>query len=241
MSLRLAAASSQYLVNSSPPALVMPFSVGMWVNLAAVGSTVRTLWSYSDTGSTNNYFRIAMSSTEQIYATVAAGGAEDSGSASTATLAAGQWAHVYCRFLSTTSRVNQVYTQTAFNSNQDTTSVAVPSGLDTMAIGALVTSAGASSFWDGLIAEYWLVDSAYASVSGAKLKDCAPWGHATALDHIVEHRSFRKGWMDDINELYTRGQRQTWVPTNSPLVGHHPYICEQTFFRPDQARRLLII
>jgi hypothetical protein len=239
MSALCVAASAHVILSASITPLATtgyPFSLGMWVNLTAVGASARMLWSISDTGTTNNYLGVRMNSTEQIAIVARGGGTENVSTAVTPILTAGTWAYFVGRFISATNRVIHALGPGGFSSAQTTTNRA-PTGLDFMSIGCLNTSGGFSELWDGMIAEYWLANA-----------DCFPTDNATGLDPLVhklayggplafpglsskliEYRSFRRGpglWVEDnadMGEFFRGDGIGFWSSQNGIQSGPAPH------------------
>lgn len=243
------AASTQYLINSAPAVLDYPISVGMWINLAAVGASARTLWALSDTGTTNNYLMLRMTAGELISAVARAGGTESAASVATA-ITAGSWCFAVGKFLSSTERRSAVLHANGLVEFGSSAAARVPTGMDTMTIGALSTSGGITEPWDGLIGEYWLLnaDATVAPAAGwnadsiFQLAYGGPFSNPRLADKIIEYRSFRKypsSEGDEIGEVYHGMDRQTWTNTNGVTISHHPPL-PYWYEKPGQHRRLLV-
>lgn len=246
MSARFDGASTQYLVNSSPYIVGYPFTVGMFINLEAVGSVARVIWSLSDAGAADHYLAIGMTTGEAVSLTARAGGTENILTTSIS-LSAGSWGYVIGRFISSTNRRLCVLFGSG-SSSVDTTSIArAPTNLNTMTIGALVTSGGVSSPWDGMIAEYWLAegdvypDSSSTSPDVAFTRFIRDYGplRQGIKSKIVEHHSFFASPLDRMETYYGRGV-QTWANTNGVTTGPHPAL-QQTYNRISDMSRALII
>jgi hypothetical protein len=248
-------ASSQYLRNASPILTDYPFSVGLWVNLAAVGAVGRVLFSLTDTGSTNNYVKLQMSAGELVQQSAAAGGTANIQTATAGTqLSVGTWAFVVLRAIASTERRTSI-----FQPSEDlpvhhisTTAARAPTGMDTMLIGAHETSGGIEEPWDGGVAEFWLargdVGSSGADLPSALLLQLAlggPFSVPHVRRRVVDYRSFHSGVAggrsDKIGWVDGFGKRQVWAVGNGPLrLAPHvplPYWYE----RPGQTQRPLVI
>lgn len=230
MSARFTAASTQYFTRTGT-VMAVPFTVGMWINLAAVGTVARTLWSHSDTGTTNNYWMLRMTASETLSIVARAGGTENVATLTSAILP-GTWFYVVARFITATNRrVSEFHGGLGrFQHNQATTSRA-PTGVDTTTIGALSTSGGITEPWDGMIAEYFLADIDIQA-DGAQLDNRTlhhlayngPFSIPMIKKNIIEYRSFySSGALNDGAETYTGPvTNQYWTNTNGVAVGRHP-------------------
>lgn len=240
MSLRLEAANSQYLTQAAPPILDYQFTVGIWVNLAAVGAVARTIFCLSDTGTTNNYFVLRMTASENLNIAVAAGGAESTVAGATA-LVAGTWNFVLARFNSTTSRRMLSYHYDGLHAQPaGDTNTRAPTGIDTLTIGALNTSAGVSAFWDGLIGPYFITNDDVIIGGGTitnandtrKFGRFGPFALPHLADHLMEWRSFRTsptgGDAADVYTAKVNGGTMPgpWVNNGGAQIGPHtPLSC----------------
>lgn len=259
MGVALLGSSTQYLTCAAPTYIpTYPFSVGIWARLTAVSNVVRVLWSASDTGTTNNYWEIRMSTTEVFQVGAAAGGAANAGGAGSCPAIAGQWAFCFARFLSATNRrlgcinpAGAVY----FDEGGSTTSTS-PSGVDTISLGARVTSGGAADPWDGEIAEYFLLDDdimANSVDSGVmkmhmiqQLAFCGPFSTPQALSRLVEYRGMRSQMdskSDNMRDWYsTRYRRNAWSPVNTPRsCAPHPPLWADHVGPLDLQRQFLMV
>lgn len=254
MSASFVGASTQYLQNSASSLVSTgyPFTVGGWVNLSAVGAVARTIFSLSDTGTTNNYLLVQMTSSEQIQVTAAAGGTENSAIATGVTLVAGKWVFFLGRFISSGSRRITVLGQNGNISNNSTVTTRAPTGLDSLIIGANVTSGGAATPWDGLIGEIWYTNTdvqADGAVSKSDLIWQLAYGGPFSVPHIakdiVEYRSLRSDAIGgETDEVYVGAGKpfQKWVNVNGVTVGQHPSLLyegiERQSIRPYSLRPL---
>lgn len=234
MSAFFVGANTQYLVNSSPTlaSTGYPFTVGMWYNLTAVGAVTRTLFAFSDTGTTNNYLRIIMNSSEAMQAGARAGSTESQSTAIGAVVA-GTWAFIVVRFLASNNRRIMVLDRAGLVSSTASVTSRAPTGLDTMTIGALSTSGGITDPWDGAIAEYWLANAdIYPDVIDLdqyffrQLAYGGPFSIPLVAKNIVEWHSFRCGpdtTFDNLDETYFGTYAPpNWVNTNAVSLGPHP-------------------
>lgn len=224
MALRFTAASSQYLECVAPTVTDYPFSVGMWVRRSSLTGSNRTVFGLSDTGTTNHRLIVRMTTTETLTVGAQAGGTLSGASPGTA-IAAGQWAFVVGRFISSTERsISQAQPTFAGSGNGATTRA--PTGLDTVTVGAGKSSAGASEFWDGDVAELWIARGDCYGTAGADMDPGAivslayngPFGTPFLRERIVEYRSFLQG-------IVSPGDltRMQFTEINGPIpVTDHP-------------------
>lgn len=245
------AASTQYLANTAPslPSTGYPFTVGMWVSLAAVGASARTLFSFSDTATTNNYLLVRMTATETVQCTASAGGTESS-STTAASMVAGRWHFIMAQFISATNRrlwvpgINGFSTQ----ANQQSTTSRVPTGLDTITIGALQTSGGVTEPWDGSIGELWIANSTFEDSGSAgnffAIAQGGPFAFPHIANKIVEYHSFRKDLSSDTfdneEDFLSIPGTEIITNTNGVTVGPHPPL-PYWYVKPGQVIRNLTI
>lgn len=225
------AASSHNLLNSATPITAVPISVGAWVNLSAAANAVRSVFSISDTATTNNYWYLGMSTAELMQVGAAAGGAAVVGAVTTA-LVAGSWTFVLGRFIAADNRrISVLHPTGVIEHGQNTTSTA-PTGIDAMSIGALQTSAGTTQPWDGSIAEIWWTNTDIHienTQTNNNLVMRLAYGGPFSVPHvaqsIVEYRSFRSRILstsESSGEVYFGRGRQTWTNTGPPTLARHP-------------------
>lgn len=229
MAASFVAASSQYLVNSTPAVIDYPFTIGMWVNLTAVAGVSRTLFSLADTAVATHYLIVRMESTENIVLAARAGGSENTASLPDSFLVAGKWTFFVARCISSTNRKISGIKSDGTIAHATTATARAPTSMDTMAIGALVVST-VSEYWDGSIAEYWL-SNADVQPDGAQLQNSLLWqlayGGPFSVPHItkniIEYRSFRKHpTAGEIGEVYWGNSGvQNWTNTNGVTIGPH--------------------
>lgn len=225
------AASSQILENAAPVVTTLPFSVGLWCKLTAVGTVIRTLFSFSDTGTTNNYIALQMDSTEFIRVVANENGTL-SNAATNNVLTAGTWVHATARVLATDNRrVTSINGAGLFAVNSSSATRAI-SGLDTMTIGALRTSGGISLPWNGLIAEFWIADGDIYPDSAANMPESyvrqlaygGPFSIPFCASKIVEYRSFRThptaGCSDECYHRMSPAPT-VWTNTNGVTMAPH--------------------
>jgi hypothetical protein len=251
MSARFAAASSQYLSLAAPPISNFPFTVLMWINLAAVGASARTLFAYSDTATTNNYVNVRMTAAELISIVARGGGTENAASISTA-ISAGAWVFVVARFINTSNRQLSVLHANGLIETALTTTARAPAGVDTVTIGGLLTSGGLTEPWDGMIAEYTLIrhgvgiDDAVALPEPMvrQLAYGGPFSLPHIRDTILEHRSFRvhpASEADNSSEVFfEKFGRLVWVNNAGVTTGPHPPL-PYWYVRPSQVKTQLVI
>jgi hypothetical protein len=247
MAANFVAASTQYLANAAVPFTAVPFTIALWYY--PINTTTQTVLCLSDTGTTNNYFNLRKIST--VYQLRSAAGGADA-SASAGTFAANAWTFIVARCISATNRRLAVLNPDGSAGNgQDTTSRA-PSGIDTLGIGALLTSGAPQSPIDGLIGEFWCTNTDIQddglALQGAMLRQLA-YGGPFSVPHIakdiIEYHSFRKDLSSDTfdNEedfLGGIGIGEVLTNTNGVTVGPHPPL-PYWYERPRQSRRVLTI
>lgn len=235
MSAFFTASSNQYLSNAAPIVVAPPFTVGMWVNLTAVGNAARTLFALSDTGTTNNYTLLRMTSAELLSITARAGGTEAGANVASGSIPAGRWSFVLGRFITTTARRCSFYiahgTGAGAVSHGSISSLRAATGIDTLTIGGLLTSGGLTEPWDGGIAEYWLTNDDVQPENAATydwLVRQLAWGGPFSVPYlarsVVEYRSFRKypsSDADDLSEVYYTA-RPTLVNNAGVTTYAHP-------------------
>jgi hypothetical protein len=251
MSARFVAASTQYL-SFAPPAIInAPVSVAMWVNLAAVGASARTLWGYSDTATTNNYFSVRMTATEVISIVGRGGGTENVASIATA-IAAGAWVFVVGTVVAAANRHISVLHANGLYETALTTTSRIAAGIDTMTIGALSTSGGITEPWDGMIAEFSIIKNSLRTDDAAALPETTmrqlayggPFSMPRFRDDILEHRSFRvhpTSEADNSSEVFfEKLGRHTWVNNAGVTTGPHPPL-PYLYVRPSQVQSQLVI
>lgn len=243
-------ASTQYLVNSTPSIVALPFCVGMWVNLTAVGAVARTLFGLSDTATTNNYSIIRMTSGELLQIAARTGSTENTFNCGS--LVAGQWHFLVARFIAATNRrCSQIQASGTVSTGSSVTNRPL-SGADTMTLGALSTSGGITEPWDGEIGEFWITDADIgtdpaADIGEPLLRQLAyggPFSVPNIVDSIIEYRSFRKypsSDGDEIREVYFGAAGiQIWTNTNGVTIGSHPPL-PYWYVRPTQYIRELVV
>lgn len=227
MAIAFVGASTQYLSNSAPPAFAYPFTVGLWVKHTNVGSTT-TMWSWADTGSTTEYCGIWQVSGGSVQVRINTGATLG---AITLAGSASLWTFVLARFISATNRRASSYVLGNAIAHGNNATNITPTGIDTMALGAHVTSS-VSQALTGSIAEFWWASSDVQN-DGAQADNALVYQLATrgpfSVPHIapniVEYHSFRRSidlYGDLRRESYFGPQgRQVWSPTNSPTTASH--------------------
>lgn len=242
-------ASTQYL-NCSAPTLTLapPFTVGMWVNLRAVGSTQRALFSMSDTGTASNWLLFDMTTGEQLSMRAIAGGSAVATNVTTA-LTVGTWNFGLARFITASNRRLACLFHTGLIQHANNGTSRAPTGMDTITIGANVTSTGVAIPWDGLIGEYWITQGDVGLVTTALPDDLirqlaygGPFSVPHIADKIFEYRSFRQfptNAGDDSSDVFVRNP-QTWENVNGVTIGPHPPL-PYWFVKPGQVKSQLIV
>lgn len=245
MSATFVAASSQYLLNSTPAVLDYPLVVGMWC-IGVADATVRSTFALADTGTTTHYLRTGKQNTDVPYITAGAGGVENALSVTTA-ITTGQWYFYIGRFISSTNRRLAVRFQTGVVEQNSVATARAPLNMDAMSIGARVSSA-TSAFWDGKIAEFWIANADIAD-SAADLPTAlvhqlafgGPFSVSSIAQNIVEYHSL----LDDVDSAsydmghdYFTGAYPVWVNNAGVTVGDHPPL-PYWYVKPAQRRLIL--
>lgn len=246
------AASTQYLVNSAPPVLDFPFTVGMWVNLTAIGTVARCLFALSDTATTNNYLSIQMFANEGLGLAAAAGGTENTTASGISLAPAGAWCFALARFISSTNRRVAGLKSTGDFAAAAGTTARAPAGMDTATIGALSTSGGITLPWGGLIGEFWLANGDIYTDSAAnvdqpfmtQLAYGGPFSVPHMQNDILEYHSFRRDLSSDTfdneEDFLSIPGTEIFTNTNGVTVGWHPPL-PYWYEKPRQYRRVLTI
>lgn len=243
MSLKMVAASTQYLTQSAPPLLDYPFNIGLWMNLSAVSNVARTLFCLTDTGAASHFLSIGMTSAELLRISAAAGGTVNSGTATTA-LVAETWNFSVFRFVASNQRRFRPVYANGFSGEVGSTATArAPTNMDAILLGALNSGGTISEPWDGMLAEYWIMKGDI--MDGVETTDAYSWlmrelrmRGPFALPHIarkvVEYRSFRTGinggGPDDIyfaqpgvgSGAGSPTRPGPWTDNNGVTIGPHP-------------------
>lgn len=242
--------STQYVTQALPPVLDYPFCVGISFNLAAAANSTRAVFSLSDTGSLTNYLQFRMSTTE-IMRSVAEDGTGETAGAATTALVAGQWNFTLLRLLSANDRRFRPLYGNGFSGENGSSAISrTPTGLDTITLGALQTSGGASQFWHGGIGEYWILDGDVWPTGGdagndfmRALRLLGPFGIPHIARRILEYRSFRtsiNGGGPGNVYFGSKGMPGAWVETGGVTIGPHPPL-PYWYAKPSQTKQQLVI
>lgn len=231
MAARLAGASSQYLSNAASPITVVPFTVGVIATPTLVDAAAHEWVTFTDTGAANTRWCIRVNTSDAlVIQSVVAGTAR---TATGPTVVAGNRYAVVARFISDTNRwIAVVNLSTGVVTHTQNTQASTPSSVDTIGIGATLSSGAAANFFTGDISEFWYADvdiqADGAQLFGSTLRQLAMYG-PFSIPHIsrsiVEYRAFRSSLVsrdDNAREVYQRGTRQTWANTNGVIIGPHP-------------------
>lgn len=232
MSGAFTAASSMRLVNSSPPILDYPFTVGLWAYPgSSIGASSRCLWYLGSNTDGTNYYIVYWSTTGPAFA-VQVANATQFGSANTGTsVTTSRWSYILARFISSTNRrISVLQPDGSLLHAQDTTTVTTPAGVTRVALGCRESNAP-DLFWDGNIAEYFLLNRDIQP-DGVQTADWlvrqlayrGPFSVPGLTKDILEYRALRNALTDDrLGESYTGAKgRQTWVNTNAVKLGGGP-------------------
>ena len=169
------AASNEYAKTANAVASVVPLSMACWVRLAAVGTVARIIMEIRNSASVTgrNCWSLRMSDTEKVRALTADASAA-SFNDTTASLVAGEWAHVAAVFEDASHRVPYLNGTAGAN----TTSAKTPVGPNVTDIGIAEISSGSLSLpWGGDI----FMPAAWAGVAltaddiAALAAGYAPW------------------------------------------------------------------
>jgi hypothetical protein len=180
--------TSQYLQCASPKFTAAPMSFGAWVRPTSIAAGFSTVFDW--VSSTNDWAFQRSAATWSLYA----------GSATTTfgTVAVGVWYYILFRYLSTTNARASVLSHAGtIDHAQVTTNVAVTPAK--WVIGA-VNATGATRWWAGDIAEFWLsnvdVYPGGGQVDNAFLHQLAyrgPFSIPGFSRQLVDYRSLRGG------------------------------------------------
>jgi hypothetical protein len=227
MSVRFASASSQYLVNTSPPVVAPPMTVGFWFNkITAVDAF---MWDLNRVATTAHYMAITCNATNVVTVVIndAGGGLTITG----ATVALNQWHYVLFRAFSAANYWLSVLPNTGAVSRVQSTTSKSPAALDRAAIGCYLSTAGApGNQMNGMIAEFFQTDT---DVQGDGLTTDigllhqiayrGPFSLPNIVNDIVDYRSFRSPPSGERHGESYAGKkgRQVWTPTNGPTLEAH--------------------
>ncbi len=252
MAAQFAAASTQYLVNATPGIITAPFTVGMWVQLAAVGAVNRTLFALSDTAVADHYFLIRMRDDELVSIVGCAGATGENVANTSVALIPLAWTFIVGRFIASNNRRVGVLQPSGIAQFTQSTTDRAAASLDTMTIGALSTSGGITEPWDGAIGEFWITNADVGQATGVNLTSDqlrqlaygGPFSLPRIAKDIIEYRSFRKAPASDADEIgevfHGALGRQVWTNTNGVTIGPHPPL-PYWYVRPAEPRRLLTV
>jgi concanavalin A-like lectin/glucanase superfamily protein len=247
MGASFASASSQCLVNSTPPITGTPFSLGMWV-YPTVNLTGRTLWSLCDLVTGNNRYRVRTQSAGAISAMVIAGGTETGAATGAGVVVVDKWVFFVARFITSTNRHISALSADGSVANASNTQLRAVTAATAMYLGV---NEAVSEFYNGGIGEFWYTNTdiqpdaaTLASSTLLQLAYGGPFSVPYIAKDIVEYRSFRSSpdsRGDRMGEVFHGAKgRQTWDNTNGVTVGPHPPL-PYWFIRPAQNRRVLVV
>ena len=246
MAASFASASSQSLSTTVPelPSTGYPFAVGMWVAPSTL-SVEKTLFSFADTGSANNYLEIRQTAGNNFALAAAAGGAENTATGGI-NGGANRWNFVLARFDSATLRRIDVISPSGQTPGNTVTTSTAPASLDTMALGARIAST-TSQYFDGLIAEFWYANVNIQPSGGAsnllrRLAFGGPFSVPRVGRNVVQYWSFREHptAAKGAEALIGAGKPwQRWTNTGGVTTGPHPPL-PYGYEKPRPARRVLV-
>jgi len=218
-------ASTQSLQNAAPPAFAYPFTVAMWTVPTGLLAS-RTYWCWTDNTTTNNYFELSTTAGGSSQFQAQAGGSL----ATMNTTGSSSPLFIIARAISATDkRLAAFGFNNAIVAQTNSATNATPTGLNTMVLGARVTSAGTSRSWDGRISEFWWTNSDIGLGQGAldapliqKLAREGPFSVPHVANNVVEYRSFRDGIQapgGGSRETYFGNfGSQVWSAVNAPTL-----------------------
>ena len=153
MARNFVAASSQYLQVNAAVASVYPVTMACWFKASSLA--VRAMVTIANSASASRYWRLGITSTGQVRASVV-NGTSIAHATTAVAVTTGVWAHACAVFRTDSDRSAYL---NGGNRATDTTTVELPIGLNATAIGARPSSVVAD-FFDGDIAEaaIWNVD-----------------------------------------------------------------------------------
>lgn len=249
MGLRCTAASSTRIFNAAPvlPSTGYPMTVGCWFK--AYGTTAGSLYAFSDSGTTTNYLEAALSS--GVLSVGANAGAGVTSANSALPVVAGRWDFVLARFISATNRWISHYVDPRVATQVQNVTSRAPTSLDDLSIGGRGASTPAN-FFDGVIAEFWYLDTALAADPAVAIADHlvrelahrGPFALPNTIDNIVEWRGLRVSSgsdTDDGYDVYSRVGPQTWqYSATKPITAEHPPL-GPNYIRPGQVKSFLMV
>lgn len=231
MSASFASASSQSLSTAVPelPSTGYPFAVGMWVAPSTLG-VEKTLFSFADTASANNYLEIRQSAANNFVVAAIAGGAEATANAGI-NGGANRWNFVLVRFDSATLRRIDALSPTGQTPSGNNTTSTAPTSLDTIALGARIAST-TSQYFDGLIGEFWYTNTNIQPAGGAtqtpilrQLAFGGPFSVPRVGQNLVQYLSLRQHPTAPLGEDFHIGAGkpwQSWGNGGGVTIGPHP-------------------
>lgn len=243
MALRIASASNQRLITSTPFVTAYPITIGMWL-LPDSLATNSTAWLLRNSSNSAIFLRVGANATQWFIAA-----ADGSSTTQTAFGAAtvGQWAFIFARWISATNRKMDVIEFSGSISHGTSATSRAITGIDGMAIGGSPDSAALA--WNGRIAEFWLTNTDIQG-DGLQLQDDylrrLAFGGPFAIPRIgpdlLEYRTFRKHpTADEIGEVrYGRLGQRLWANTNAADIGAHPPL-PSSYESPTASKSILMV
>lgn len=248
MSARFVTASTQYLRQTS--AVIgtnTPWTVGLWAWVPALpgagvayvpfslgaNAAVRVWETYI--GNTGQVGLGYWDGAQNGYTEIAGG------------FAAGVWAYIVVRSISTTNRRWCVMLPGAVNHAQNTDSFST-GALDQISIGATVFNGGVESPMTGAVAEFFYANADIqpggAQLDDAMLKQLAhrgPFSMSHVVPYIVEYQSLRKGMKGrGPGDGYQAGAYRQWAEVAAPTIGDSPPLASD-YVRPNQTLQPLLV
>lgn len=238
------AASSQYLVNTTIPTAVTPFSVGFWayINSTTSGLGARKMFASSAAAVGDFIGQTNFSGTWQISPN---SGAPTTGGVQTAN----QWAYFVGRFITATNRkLSVLQFDGSIATITNTTNNAITP--DRWALGAAHSSGSTSEYFDGRISGYWAtnidIQADAADLNNDTLRQlayCGPFSIPHVAANLIDYREMDQPIGSDTDMFPTAympfGQR-TWTNSNGVTRAEHPPL-RPDYKLPNNIRKLGIV
>lgn len=240
------AASTRRLDNAGVPFALYPFTMGFWVQPTTTG-TLMALAAFNDTGAATEYFTVMQSAANAWYMEVSGGN-----SCSIGTVTANQWHYVIARLVDADSRyLTVLQANGSIVHGSPTVATRLMTSLDTVMLGAFRQNGTASSYFTGLIAEFWYSNTDISG-SNTQLNDelvrqiaySGPFSVPHIAPDVIEYRSLRihPTANNPASDAYYRNmQPPVWTNTGGVFTGAHPPLAPDFVKPAQQAKRLLVI